>query len=67
MSRQRENETPADFLRRMGWGVGTRLTGDDGETIEITAIGRRLVLAVCDNHNSEGVWCFDCREWEVAP
>ncbi len=49
-----------------GWKVGTRLIGDEGygpEVIEITAIGREHLMAVCDQHGNEGNWTLSCRDW----
>src|SRR5690606_37146391 len=58
-----------------GWGVGTRLVGDEGygpTVIRITAIGERMLLAVCETERHggdcpEASWTLTCREWsEVA-
>lgn len=41
-------ESDADFCRRMGWGPGTLIVGDEGygpTTLEITAVGREKILA----------------------
>ncbi len=66
----------AEHARRNGWGVGTRLAGDEGygETIiRITAIGERSVLAVRESHRGEPcagheqLWTFDYRDWKETP
>lgn len=64
----------AELCRRNGWGVGTRLVGDEGygygpTTIEITGIGEALIFAkeVAPKQRSEAAWTLCCREWvEVA-
>ncbi|OTR20806.1 DUF7241 domain-containing protein [Mycobacteroides abscessus] len=65
----------ADLARSNGWGVGTRLAGDEGgrETvIEITAIGESNVLAKSVSHNGkpylgrETVWTFMFRDWRAV-
>lgn len=66
----------AGFARANGWGVGTRLVGDEGygpTVIEITALGTSRVLARCISHNgqpsltsSELTWTFSCRDWAVT-
>jgi hypothetical protein len=73
MARQRQDETPADFCRRMGWGVGTRLVGvvmigDTTVTFNklITAIGKRCVLAETP-YRCEYITDFSDKDWEVAP
>ncbi|QDF19804.1 hypothetical protein QEH38_gp72 [Mycobacterium phage LilSpotty] len=62
----------ADVARSNGWGVGTRLAGDEGygETvIEITALGESKVLAKTISHKGqpqpyrESLWTFRFREW----
>lgn len=65
--------TSAEYCRRNGFDVGTRLVGNEGHgptIIEITAIGKEMVLAKTISHNgvldpneSEGSWVFWCREW----
>ena len=61
-----------------GWGVGTRLIGDEGygpTIIEITAVGKRSILAETVTHNgsqprgeTEGLWTLTCRDWtRVTP
>jgi hypothetical protein len=66
-------ESDADMCRRNGWTVGTRLAGDEGygvTVIEITAIGRRGILATEISHNGrpcssyEGVWTLSARDWQ---
>jgi hypothetical protein len=70
-------ENDADFCRRMGYIVGTKLSGDEGygETvIQITAIGERLILAkTAVPYNSldgyfcrEATWTLSCRDWRVV-
>lgn len=62
----------ADLCRAKGWGVGTRLVGDEGygpTVIEITALGEASMLAravfskgkaVNDREHS---YTLSCREW----
>lgn len=60
-------ESEAAFVRRMGWGVGTRLIADEGygpSTIEITAIGRDKVLCSW-NGGREASTTFSFRDWQV--
>lgn len=68
MGTQRVDEAPADCCRRMGWGVGTVLEGDEGrgpERIVITAIGEQDILArYVDTEHGEGRWTLECREWK---
>ena len=67
---QNPGESEADCCRRMGWVVGTRLVGDEGygpTTIEITAIGNRLILAKAVNRAfaaGEATWTLACRDWQ---
>lgn len=65
----------AIVARERGWGVGTRLVGDEGygpTTIEITAIGEKAVLAkritcsVSRFYKGETSWTFGCRDWQPA-
>ena len=65
----------AETCRMNGWGVGTRLVGDEGygpTVIRITAIGESRILAVCESHpgkpqcGKEGTWVLWCRDWKVA-
>lgn len=72
----RQSESNADFCRRMGFGVGTRLAGNEGygETIiEITAIGHELILARKVSHCGvasmpiEGSWNLSGRDWRRVP
>jgi hypothetical protein len=64
-----------EICRRKGWGVGTRLVGDEGygpTVIEITAIGESHLLAKTITHNGEiptwaeheGNWTLSAREWK---
>lgn len=59
-------ETPADFCRRMGWEVGTRLIGEPDARVEITGIGHRLVLAWWRDPagGHEGIMDFSWRDWQ---
>ena len=67
----------AEKCRENGWGVGTRLTGnEEGENtvIEITAVGEIYVLAKaisCNGvpvpHPSECNWMLACRNWRRVP
>lgn len=63
----------AETCRRNGWTVGTRLVGDEGygpTTIEITAIGERVLLAkmISPTRQSESTWTLAYRDWkEVTP
>ena len=66
MARQKQGESPADFIRRMGWKVGATLRGSKtsfelGFTIVLTAIGRNCVLGLDEEH--EGNMDFGCRQW----
>ncbi len=64
----------AAICRKKGWGVGTRLAGDEGygpTVIQITAVGERLILArvisydgVPRNYQNESTWTLDCRDWQ---
>lgn len=68
--------SPADVCRANGWGVGTRLVGDEGNgptVIEITAIGRSSIMAIPISHKGkpevcprEGSWVLWCRDWRLA-
>lgn len=68
---------PVETARLNGWGVGTRLVGDEGygpTVIEITAMGERTLLARAVSRQGrpvdevEGTWVLDAREWtEVEP
>lgn len=62
----------AEVCRANGWGVGTRLVGDEGygpTVIEITGLGERRILARSLMHNgrrtdySESSWVLFCRDW----
>ncbi len=69
-------QDPAAICRARGWTVGTQLVGDEGfgpETIEITAIGRRNILAITIARKGrrvlegrEGNWNLTCRDWHVV-
>lgn len=59
----------------MGWDVGTRIKGDEGygeSVIEITAIGRKALLAKMVSHKgqahggTESTWTLAHRDWELA-
>lgn len=66
----------AAICRENGWGVGTRLVGDEGygpTVIEITAVSRDAILAVHISHNgvlerhaSESQWFLGYRDWRVV-
>lgn len=63
----RHGESSADYARRRGWGPGTRLVGDEGygpTTIEITALGRREILAVAEGRGKENSWTLRYRDWQ---
>ena len=65
----RGDESDADYCRRMGWGPGTRIVGDEGHgptTITITAVGRSAILAVADGRPFESTWTLTCRDWREA-
>lgn len=73
----REDESSADYCRRMGWTPGARLIGTEGDvdgpgwsnttTITITAIGRTRILAVADGRNGrENIWTLKHRDWKPA-
>jgi hypothetical protein len=67
----RPGESSAAACRRLGWGPGTRLVGDEGygpTVIRLTAIGEARVLAVCEDRNDgyEGSWTLSCRDWQVV-
>jgi hypothetical protein len=67
-------ESSADACRRLGWKPGDRLVGDEGygpTVIEITAIGKKLILAAkispngnVDDCDSEAMWTLSCRDWK---
>lgn len=75
MPTQKHNESPADFVRRQGWKVGTIITGTEvyvnGRThvaaIEITAIGIGLVAAQTVHPTGERYgecpWTLRYRNW----
>jgi len=56
------------ICQERGWGVGTRLVGDEGygpSVIEITAIGESHVLAkkIAPELWGENLWTLSCRDW----
>ena len=65
--------SPAAICRANGWGVGTKLVGNEGygdTVIEITAIGGSSILARALSHrgdtrkcSSEANWTLGCRDW----
>jgi hypothetical protein len=70
-----EGESSADACRRLGWGPGTLIVGDEGygpTVIAITAIGERSILAKQLSHNGvivsnffdESTWTLSCRDWK---
>lgn len=68
-------KTSAAVCRENGWGVGTRLVGDEGygpTVIEITAIGEGTMLAKRISQNGQPVtqressWALYCRDWKVV-
>lgn len=68
-------ERDAAFCRRMNYGPGTRLAGDEGygvTIIRITAIGERSILAIMESHNGkyhedfEKMWTLKNRYWRPA-
>lgn len=73
----RPGESSADACRRLGWGPGTRLVGDEGygpTVIRITAVGVRAIVAVIESHNGkpldhqrESLWTLSCRDWQALP
>lgn len=65
-----KGENSADACRRLGWGVGTRIIGDEGygpSVWEITAVGRSSILkmTVIDKVacGHEGLATLSCRDW----
>ena len=61
-------ETSADYCRRMGWGIGTRIVGDEGygpTIITITAVGRVRLLAKADGRD-ENTWTLGHRDWQLV-
>lgn len=80
MPTQQHNESPATFIRRMGWEVGTLIIGTETYTdgsehtdiVELTAIGVHAVLARSISfdgkergHTQEGSWAFANRDWTL--
>jgi hypothetical protein len=67
---QKHNESPADFIRRMGWEAGTVIIGTNTRehtvAVEISAIGINAVLGrpYCQGEPIlEGTWTFKYRNW----
>ena len=61
-------ETSAGYCRRMGWGPGTHIVGDEGygpTTITITAVGQEGILAKADGRD-EKTWTLECRDWRLV-
>lgn len=61
-----DRRNAADVCRAHGWGVGTRLVGDEGhgaDVITVTAIGRDEILAIADGSEYEDNWTLSCRDW----
>lgn len=61
-------ESSADACRRLGWGTGTRIVGDEGygpTVITITAVGEEKILARADGRDYENQWTLSCRDWKV--
>lgn len=72
--RMHPGESDADFCRRMGWGVGQYLVGDEGygpTVIKLTAIGEDAILARSITHRGdpqlgspdESTWMLNHRDW----
>ena len=69
----RPGESSAAACRRLGWKAGDRIVGDEGygpTVIEITSVGKELILALVISHNGkppdflyEGNWTLSCRDW----
>ncbi|ORL01802.1 hypothetical protein A6F55_19105 [Prescottella equi] len=66
-------DNEADVCRRLGWGPGTLLEGDEGygpSVIRITALGESAILARRVRCNGkpvsarEGLWTLSCRDWK---
>jgi len=66
----------AEYCRSRGWGVGTRLVGDEGygpTIIEITALGDEMLIAKAISRNGEPVndreapWTLACQDWSTVP
>ena len=63
-------ESSADACRRLGWGVGTRIVGDEGygpAVWRITAVGETSILKVTEGAQSsfEGLATLGCRDWQL--
>lgn len=67
----RAGETTASFCRRMGYGPGTHLVGDEGYgpmTLVITAVGNRTILGYnLDTPEFETSWSLAHRHWKPTP
>ena len=69
-----KDESSADACRRLGWGPGTVIVGDEGygpTVIAITGIGERAILAkqlshkgIANNYPFEITWTLSCRDWK---
>lgn len=63
--------TEADNARNRNWQVGTRITSE-GDVIQITAIGERMVLGKYlkrkgdDFDGGEANLCLTLRDWRVV-
>ena len=61
-------ETSAGYCRRMGWGPGAHIVGDEGygpTTITITAVGQEDIIAKADGRD-ESTWKLEYRDWQLA-
>ena len=61
-------ETSASYCRRMGWGPGAHIVGDEGygpTAITITAVGQEGILAKADGRD-ENTWTLEHRDWQLA-
>ena len=75
MSTLNDRRSPVEVCRANGWGVGTRLAGDEGygvTVIEITGFGSTSMLARSIEHagkrtwRDESSWVLYCRDWHEA-
>lgn len=69
----RSGESDADFARRMGWGPGTVLVGNEGHGdtyLTITALGQEKLLATswtaAGGQRFETAWTLRYRAWVEA-
>lgn len=64
----RAGETTAGYCRRLGYGPGTHLVGDEGYgpmTLVITAVGTRTILGYnLDTPEFESTWNLGYRPWK---